>query len=82
MRIWVVVLGCEYADVMTIYTSLYFIIQKHPQSLTWNLKMSPGKGDSLWKLSVSGSILVSGGVPLEHVLLRCLKHPTLLTAGG
>ena len=35
----------------------------HPQSLTWNLKIGPGKGDSYWKPSFSGSMFNFRGVP-------------------
>jgi len=47
------------------YTSMDAIclhIDIHPGSLTWNLKINPGKGDSFWKPSFSGSMLNFGGV--------------------
>ena len=38
------------------------ILLIHPPKQTWNLKMDPWKGDSYWKPSFPGSMLIFGGV--------------------
>ena len=45
----------------------------HPQSLTWNLKIGPGKGDSYWKPSFSGSMFNFRGVPIVRSYIKTLK---------
>ena len=44
-----------------------------PRKLTWNLKWTSGKGDSFWKPSFSGSMLVLGGVLPTFKILDLLK---------
>jgi len=45
--------------------------------LTWHLKITPGKGDSYWKPSFFGAMLVSGRVFFEWNLSKPNMTPSL-----